>query len=114
MHTFLHIVNIFMAGNDILHYLLSQGRYKMRMDMADFDNQTRYVKYSYFNVGDEASKYYMTIFGHSGDVGNKLMEFRYSLIFINMLIGFSNDQNFIFSSLPMTLLLRLIDCPFPA
>lgn len=64
MHTFLHIVNIFMAGNDILHYLLSQGRYKMRMDMADFDNQTRYVKYSYFNVGDEASKYYMTIFGH--------------------------------------------------
>lgn len=92
MHTFLHIVNIFMAGNDILHYLLSQGRYKMRMDMADFDNQTRYVKYSYFNVGDEASKYYMTIFGHSGDVGNKLMEFRYSLIFNKMLIGFSNDQ----------------------
>lgn len=60
----------FWLGNDILHYLLSQGRYKMRMDMADFDNQTRYVKYSYFNVGDEASKYYMTIFGHSGDVGD--------------------------------------------
>uniref|UniRef100_A0A8W8LQ20 Fibrinogen C-terminal domain-containing protein n=1 Tax=Magallana gigas TaxID=29159 RepID=A0A8W8LQ20_MAGGI len=60
----------FWLGNDILHYLLSQGRYMMRMDMADFDNQTRYVKYSYFNVGDETSKYNVTVFGHSGDVGD--------------------------------------------
>nr|XP_034316352.1 ficolin-2-like [Crassostrea gigas] len=40
----------------------------MRMDMADFDNQTRYVKYSYFNVRDEASKYKVTLSGYSGDI----------------------------------------------
>lgn len=79
MHTFLRIVNIFMAGNDILHYLLSQGRYMMRMDMTDFDNQTRYVKYSYFNVRDEASKYKVTLSGYSGYIGKKMIELRYSL-----------------------------------
>lgn len=79
MHTFLHIVNIFMAGNDRLHYLLSQGRYTMRMDMADFDNQRRYVKYSYFNVRDEASKYKVTLSGYSGDIGKKMIELCYSL-----------------------------------
>uniref|UniRef100_A0A8W8MEU2 Fibrinogen C-terminal domain-containing protein n=1 Tax=Magallana gigas TaxID=29159 RepID=A0A8W8MEU2_MAGGI len=38
-----------MPGNDKLHNLLSQGTYEMRMDMEDFDNRTRYVKYSSFN-----------------------------------------------------------------
>nr|XP_034316491.1 ficolin-2-like [Crassostrea gigas] len=57
----------FWLGNDKLHNLLSQGTYEMRMDMEDFDNQTRYVKYSSFNVGNESSKYTVTS-GFSGDV----------------------------------------------
>lgn len=39
------------------------------MDMEDFDNQTRYVKYTSFNVGDETTKYIANISGYSGDVG---------------------------------------------
>lgn len=39
----------FWLGNEKLHHLLSQGRYEMRMDMEDFDNQTRYVKYTKIN-----------------------------------------------------------------
>uniref|UniRef100_K1RJC3 Ficolin-1 n=1 Tax=Magallana gigas TaxID=29159 RepID=K1RJC3_MAGGI len=58
-------------GNDKLHHLLSQGTYEMRMDMEDFDNQTRYVKYSSFNVGDESTKYTVTLSGFSGDVEMK-------------------------------------------
>nr|XP_034317166.1 ficolin-2-like [Crassostrea gigas] len=58
----------FWLGNDKLHNLLSQGTYEMRMDMEDFDNQTRYVKYSSFNVGNESSKYTVTLSGFSGDV----------------------------------------------
>uniref|UniRef100_K1Q7X7 Fibrinogen C domain-containing protein 1 n=1 Tax=Magallana gigas TaxID=29159 RepID=K1Q7X7_MAGGI len=42
--------------------------YEMRMDMADFDNQTSYVKYNSFNVGNEASKYRVTLHGYSGNV----------------------------------------------
>ncbi|XP_052694402.1 ficolin-2-like [Crassostrea angulata] len=58
----------FWLGNHKLHNLLSQGTYEMRMDMEDFDNQTRYVKYSSFNVGNESSKYTVTLSGFSGDV----------------------------------------------
>eukprot|EP00105_Crassostrea_gigas_P042104 XP_019926252.1 PREDICTED: ficolin-2-like [Crassostrea gigas] len=58
----------FWLGNDKLHHLLSQGTYEMRMDMEDFDNQTRYVKYSRFNVGDESTKFTFTISGFSGNV----------------------------------------------
>ncbi|XP_078330623.1 ficolin-2-like [Crassostrea virginica] len=60
----------FWLGNDNLHYLLSQGNYELRYDMADFENETRYVKYSSFSVGDEASKYTVSVSGYSGDVGD--------------------------------------------
>eukprot|EP00105_Crassostrea_gigas_P042108 XP_019926256.1 PREDICTED: microfibril-associated glycoprotein 4 [Crassostrea gigas] len=60
----------FWLGNEKLHHLLGQGTYEMRMDMEDFDNQTRYVKYTSFNVGDESSKYTVTISGFSGNVGD--------------------------------------------
>lgn len=49
--------------------------------MEDFDNQTRHVKYSYFNVGNEASKYKVTLFGFSGDVG----EISQSFVFLQFL-----------------------------
>lgn len=69
LHIFTPLFLLFITGNDILHYLLSQGVYKMRMDMIDFDNQTRYVTYSYFNVEDEAFNYRVTLFLLSGNVG---------------------------------------------
>lgn len=56
LRLYISVFLLLITGNDILHYLLSQGTYEMRMDMKDFDNQTRHVKYSYFNVKDEASK----------------------------------------------------------
>lgn len=57
------------SGNEKLHYLLSQGTNEMRMDMKDFTNEKRYVKYSSFNVGNEFSNYTVTLSGFSGDVG---------------------------------------------
>lgn len=69
LHIFPPLFLLFITGNDILHYLLSQGVYKMRMDMIDFDNQTRYVTYSDFNVEDEAFNYRVTLFLLSGNVG---------------------------------------------
>lgn len=60
----------FWFGNEKLHYLLSQGSYELRMDMSDFTNQTRYVKYAHVNVMNEASKYTMNISGYSGNVGD--------------------------------------------
>jgi hypothetical protein len=56
-------------GNEKLHHLLSQGRYEFRMDMGDFNNQTRYVKYTTISLGDEDSKYVISLSGFSGNVG---------------------------------------------
>uniref|UniRef100_K1QUP3 Ficolin-1 n=1 Tax=Magallana gigas TaxID=29159 RepID=K1QUP3_MAGGI len=58
----------FWLGNEKLHYLLSQGTNEMRMDMKDFTNEKRYVKYSSFNVGNEFTNYTVTLSGFSGDV----------------------------------------------
>lgn len=69
---YISVFLLLIIGNDILHYLLTQGMYEMRMDMADFDNQTSYVKYNSFNVGDEAFKYRVTLHGYSGNVGEIL------------------------------------------
>ncbi|XP_061170841.1 angiopoietin-2-like [Saccostrea echinata] len=60
----------FWFGNEKLYLLLSQGIYELRMDMSDFNNQTRYVKYSSISLGNEASKYLMSLSGYSGDVAD--------------------------------------------
>jgi hypothetical protein len=39
------------------------------MDMGDFNNDKRYVKYSNITIGNEASKYVISLSGFSGDVG---------------------------------------------
>lgn len=72
---YISVFLLLIIGNDIFHYLLTQGMYEMRMDMTDFDNQTSYVKYNSFNVGDEASKYRVTLHGYSGNVGEILQIF---------------------------------------
>ncbi|XP_056002855.1 ficolin-1-like [Ostrea edulis] len=60
----------FWLGDDKLHYLLSQGPYEFRMDMGDFNNQTRYVKYTSISLGNETSKYVISLNGFSGDLGD--------------------------------------------
>ncbi|XP_061170852.1 ficolin-2-like [Saccostrea echinata] len=62
----------FWLGNDKLYHLLSQGLYELRVDMSDFDNQTRYVKFSSISLGNEESKYTITLSGFSGNVGDSL------------------------------------------
>lgn len=56
-------------GNEKLHHLLSQGNYELRMDMSDFTNATRYVKYANVSVDDEHNKYRIHLTGYSGNVG---------------------------------------------
>ncbi|XP_048749148.2 ficolin-2-like [Ostrea edulis] len=65
-----NLTSEFWLGNEKLHYLLSQGTYELRMDMSDFRNETRYVKYSSISVGNEASKYVISLSGFSGNAGD--------------------------------------------
>ena len=44
----------------------------LRVDLGDFDGNTRYAQYTTFSVGDSASKYTLTVGGYSGTAGDSL------------------------------------------
>ena len=56
-------------GNNI-YRPTSQKNYALWVDLEDWDNANRYASYTDFNVGDETSKYSLTVEGYSGTAGN--------------------------------------------
>jgi len=58
------------AGNDILHLLTSNTRQRLRIDLADFEGNTRYAEYNNFTVGSELTKYRLESLGtYNGTAG---------------------------------------------
>ncbi|XP_056001392.1 ficolin-1-like [Ostrea edulis] len=66
-------------GNDAIH-TLTMNNQELRVDLLSFDDATAYALYSAFNIGDESSKYRLTLTGYSGTAGDSL--------------GYHNGQNF--------------------
>ncbi|XP_063402380.1 microfibril-associated glycoprotein 4-like [Mytilus trossulus] len=62
----------FWLGNDHLHMLTSQGNYRLRIDMEDFENSQAYALYDYFSVGSESSGYILSVSNYSGDAGDSM------------------------------------------
>lgn len=62
----------FWLGNSKLHTLTSQDTYELRVDMEDFESNTRYAKFTTFSIGDISTDYMLTISGYSGDAGDRL------------------------------------------
>ncbi|KAK3753564.1 hypothetical protein QZH41_006127 [Actinostola sp. cb2023] len=59
-------------GLDAIHALTSQGSYRLRVDMEDFEGNTRYAEYDSFNVADEADNYRLSIGIYAGTAGDSL------------------------------------------
>ena len=57
------------TGNDNLHELTRQGRYQLRVELADWEGNTTFVIYDTFEVGNEASNYKLTVRDYSGNGG---------------------------------------------
>ncbi|XP_056016349.1 fibrinogen-like protein A [Ostrea edulis] len=57
-------------GNDVLYLLTKSGNHVLRVDLQKFNGQKAYAKYSKFSVGDESSKYKLTVSGYSGTAGD--------------------------------------------
>ena len=55
----------FWLGLDKIHRL-TKDRSKLRVDLEDFSGNTRYAEYSSFGVGDERSKYKLSLGSYSG------------------------------------------------
>ncbi|XP_056016350.1 microfibril-associated glycoprotein 4-like [Ostrea edulis] len=59
-------------GNDVLHLLTKSGNHVLRVDLQRYNGQKAYAKYSKFSVGDEHSKYRLTVSGYRGTAGDGL------------------------------------------
>ena len=63
----------FWLGLSKIHRLTQDGTdYTLRVDLEDFENETRYAKYSTFNIGDNTTDYTITVGGYSGDAEDSL------------------------------------------
>ena len=61
----------FWLGLDKIHRLTSTAT-QLRVDLQDFEGNSRYAQYSSFSVGDSASKYTLSVSGYSGTAGDSL------------------------------------------
>jgi len=57
------------TGNDNIHAITSQGKYRLRIEMKDFSRNKRYAEYSSFTVANENNKYRLNIGSYSGNAG---------------------------------------------
>jgi len=66
----LYGVLLLCAGNDNLHLLTSDKRQRLRVDLADFEGNTRYAEYDNFTVDSSAEKYRLVSLGtYTGNAG---------------------------------------------
>lgn len=59
-------------GNEFLHLLTSMKKYRLRVDLEDFDGKYRYADYSVFNIGSSTDKYELTVNSFTGNAGDSL------------------------------------------
>ena len=56
----------FWLGLDKINRLTSSERYKLRVDLEDFEGNTAYAEYDSFAVGNEGTKYQLSVGNYSG------------------------------------------------
>ncbi|XP_071809682.1 uncharacterized protein [Asterias amurensis] len=63
----------FWLGNDNLHRLTAQGEYELRVDLSDFESESRVATYDSFSIADVSGKYRLAVGSYSGTAGDSLM-----------------------------------------
>ena len=56
----------FWLGLDKIHRLTNSDTFKLRVDLEDWEGETRFAEYDTFAIGDEASKYRLSLGSYSG------------------------------------------------
>ena len=56
----------FWLGLDKIHRLTNIEIFKLRVDLEDWEGETRFAEYDMFATGDEASKYRLSLGSYSG------------------------------------------------
>jgi len=63
----------FWLGLEKMHRLTPTAT-QLRVDLQDFEGNSRYAQYSSFSVGDSESKYTLSVSGYNGTAGDSLTE----------------------------------------
>lgn len=59
-------------GNEKIRNIVKQSSYELRIDLEDFEGNTRYAKYKYFEIGTAAEKFKLRAEDYTGDAGDSL------------------------------------------
>ncbi|XP_052080666.1 microfibril-associated glycoprotein 4-like [Mytilus californianus] len=62
----------FWLGNKFMNLLTSTAKYKLYIQLEDFEGNSRYAEYSEFSIGDAATNYILNVDGYSGNAGDSL------------------------------------------
>ena len=54
-------------GLDKIHRLTNSDTFKLRVDLEDWQGETRFAKYASFAISNEANKYTLSLGSYSGD-----------------------------------------------
>ncbi|XP_030834179.1 microfibril-associated glycoprotein 4-like [Strongylocentrotus purpuratus] len=71
-HGFGNVSTEHWLGNDNIHRLSRNKTYELRIDLEDFEGQTRYATYSDFNIANETANYILAFGNYFGDAGDSL------------------------------------------
>ncbi|XP_078329258.1 fibrinogen-like protein A isoform X3 [Crassostrea virginica] len=64
--------NNYWIGNDMIHLLTKNKTQVLRVELERFNGEKGYADYSTFIVGDELSKYKLTVSRYNGNIGDNL------------------------------------------
>ena len=68
-------------GLEKLYKLTKNGKWRLRVDLEDFHNNTVYAEYSNFAIGDVSTYYRLNIGEYSGTAGDSLTPFHSNMSF---------------------------------
>ena len=97
-----HALAYLFAGNFPLFIITSQGHHELRVDLEDWEGNTRFAKYRIFNIGHPTELYNLTALGYTGDAGNHIIKCVLSDV-ICWCAGLSSRTSCLFSGLSSSL-----------
>ncbi|XP_019640734.1 PREDICTED: fibrinogen-like protein 1 [Branchiostoma belcheri] len=65
-----HLNREFWLGNEKIYLLTNQDRYKLRIEMEDWDNEVAYAEYDRFLIEDESQTYRLRVGNYNGTAGD--------------------------------------------
>ena len=65
------------TGNLALHLLTRQGHYELRIDLTDWEGNSRFAKYRFFRLEDSNDMYILRVSGYHGNAG---IHFEYPIV----------------------------------